>query len=128
MVAGVHPLTFAAVPVTADEWQPPANLYGGCILMTPIGEVPEDLYTVTDVVPATDIPPFTKKLTVYGLTLAAGDDASDDFMRLVAQTITEIFSRDEALEIRLKARPAHRETYLRVKSKGLRVDPAQAVL
>ena len=73
--------------------------YGGCILKDPIGEVPDDLYTVTDIVPADDIPPFTKKLTVYGLTLAAGDDASDDFMRLVARAITEIFPRDDGLDL-----------------------------
>jgi hypothetical protein len=83
----------------ADEWKAPTNLFGGCILTTPIGEVPEDLYTITDVVPTDDIPPFTKKLTVYGLTLAAGDDASDDFMRLVAKTITEIFPRAEGLDL-----------------------------
>jgi hypothetical protein len=82
-----------------DEWQPPAHLYGGCILTTPIGEVPGDLYTVTNVMPADDIPPFTKRLMVYGLTLAAGDDASDDFMRLVARAITEVFPRDENLDL-----------------------------
>lgn len=49
--------------------------------------------------PADDIAPFTKKLTVYGLTLAAGDDASDDFMRLVARAITEIFPQDENLDL-----------------------------
>jgi hypothetical protein len=84
---------------STDEWEAPANLFGGCILMTPSGEVPDDLYTVTNVMPADDIPPFTKKLTVYGLTLAAGDDASDDFMRLVARTITEIFPQDENLDL-----------------------------
>jgi len=76
-----------------------ANLFGGCILTTPIGDVPEDLYLVTDIVAANDIPPFTKKLTVYGLTLAAGDDASDDFMRLVARAITEIFPREEGFDL-----------------------------
>jgi hypothetical protein len=83
----------------SDEWEAPAHLFGGCILTTPIGEVPEDLYTVTAVVPADDIPPFTKKLTAYGLTLAAGDDASDDFMMLVARAITEIFPREEGMDL-----------------------------
>jgi hypothetical protein len=86
--------TSAAQATPAD-----ANLFGGCILTTPIGEVPDDLYQVTDVVAVDDIPPFTKKLTVYGLTLAAADDAPDDFMRLVAKTITEIFPRDEGLDL-----------------------------
>jgi len=75
------------------------NMLGGCILTTPIGEVPDNLYLITDVIPTSDIPPFTKKLTVYGLTLAARDDASDDFMRLVARTITEIFPREEGLDL-----------------------------
>jgi len=95
---GPTPPAVDTAPST-DEWEAPANLLGGCILTTPIGEAPDDLYTVTDVVPADDIPPFTKKLTAYGLTLAAGDDASDDFMRLVARTITEIFPRDENLDL-----------------------------
>jgi hypothetical protein len=76
-----------------------ANHFGGCILTTPIGEVPDDLYLVTDIVATDDIPPFTKKLTVYGLTLAARDDASDEFMLLVARTISEIFPREEGLDL-----------------------------
>jgi hypothetical protein len=76
-----------------------ANMLGGCILTTPIGEVPDELYLVTDVVPTDEYPPFTKKLTVYGLTLVARDDASDQFMRLVARTITEIFPRDSNLDL-----------------------------
>ncbi len=86
-------------PSASMEETNTTELFGGCILATPIGEVPEDLYTVTDVVPVHDIPPFTKKLTAYGLTLAAQDHASDDFMRLVATTITEIFPRDESLDL-----------------------------
>ena len=76
-----------------------SNMLGGCILTTPIGEVPDDLYLVTDVAATNEVPPFTKKLVVFGLTLAAGDDASDDFMRLVAQAITEIFPQDEGLDL-----------------------------
>ncbi len=95
---GPTPPAVDSAPST-EGWEAPANLLGGCILTTPIGEVPDDLYTVTNVIPANDIPPFTKKLTVYGLTLAAGDDASDDFMQLVARTITEIFPRDESLDL-----------------------------
>jgi hypothetical protein len=96
--AGPEPPAVDHDPST-EEWAPPENLFGGCILKEPAGEVPDDLYTVTDIIPADDIPPFTKKLTVYGLTLAAGDDAGDDFMRLVARTITEIFPRDEGLDL-----------------------------
>lgn len=84
---------------TIPERGTTSDMLGGCILKNPIGEVPDDLYQVSDVVPARNIPPFTKRLTVYGLTLAARDDASDDFMRLVAKTVTEIFPRREGLDL-----------------------------
>jgi hypothetical protein len=84
---------------TAEEPITESERLGGCILMTPLGEAPDDLYTIGDVGPSDEFPPFTKKLTVYGLTLAAGDDASDDFMRLVAKAIAEIFPRDESLDL-----------------------------
>lgn len=102
----------------AEDSSPPveeaaanANLLGGCILTTPIGEVPDDLYTVTEVFPTSELPPFTKKLTVYGLTLVAGDDASDRFIELVARTITEIFPRDDTLDL-AKQREVLRNHYL----------------
>ena len=91
--------TSAASEPTAPEETAPSNMLGGCILTTPIGEVPEDLYMIGDVVPSDEAPPFTKKLVVYGLTLAAEDHADDDFMRLVAQAIAEIFPRDEGLDL-----------------------------
>ncbi len=75
---------------------------GGCILMQPIGEVPDDLYTIGDVAPVQTIAPFTKDLQVYGLRLAARDDASDDFMRLVARTIAEVFPQRNDLDLELQ--------------------------
>lgn len=90
-----------AADQTSQQEEPAAEaaMLGGCILTTPIGEVPDDLYLQTDVVPTDEYPPFSKKLTVYGLTLVARDDASDDFMRLVAKAITEIFPRDSNLDL-----------------------------
>ena len=82
-----------------DESGAGATMLGGCILTTPIGEVPVDLYLKTEVVPTDEYPPFTKKLTVYGLTLVARDDGSDDFMQLVARAITEIFPQDQNLDL-----------------------------
>ena len=76
-----------------------ATHLGGCILLAPATEAPEDPYQVSDVVPTDEYAPFTKKLTVYGLTLVARDDASDEFMHKVATTIQEIFPRDEALDL-----------------------------
>ncbi len=75
---------------------------GGCILISSVGEVPGNLYMNSGVVPTDEHKPFTKKLTVYGITLIGRDDISDDFMRGVAQTITEMFPRggsiDDALQ------------------------------
>ena len=68
------------------------EMFGGCILISPIGEVPADVYEVTDVAATNEYPPFTKELTASGLKLVAREDASDDFMRLVGKTIAETYS------------------------------------
>ncbi|MDE2690044.1 MAG: hypothetical protein OXI49_05970 [Acidobacteriota bacterium] len=75
---------------------------GGCILLSPVGEVPDDVYQHGDVVATEAMPPFTKELQVYGLKLAARDDISDDFLRLVAKTIAESFPRDAGLDADLQ--------------------------
>jgi hypothetical protein len=75
---------------------------GGCILAVPSTEVPEDLYQVTDVIPSEEYKPFTKKLLVYGITLIGRDDISDDFMRRVAKTITEMFTQNEGIDSELQ--------------------------
>ena len=81
----------------------PAHL-GGCILLDPKGDVPDDVYEHGDVVATDAMPPFTKELQVYGLKLAARDDISDDYMRLVAETIAETFPRDAGLDADLQRR------------------------
>ena len=88
---------------SAAATQQAPEMLGGCILMTPIGEVPADVYEITDVTATSDYPPFTKELTAYGLKLVARDDASDDFMRLVARTISESFPRDDNLDLEMQA-------------------------
>jgi hypothetical protein len=75
---------------------------GGCILAAPAAEVPDDLYQVTDIVPTEEYKPFTKKLSVYGFTLIGRDDITDDFMRRVAKTITEIFPQNETIDADLQ--------------------------
>lgn len=75
---------------------------GGCILLSPVGDVPDDVYQHGDVVATDAMPPFTKELQVYGLRLAARDDISDDFLRLVAKTIAESFPRDAGLDADLQ--------------------------
>ena len=91
-----------AASAAATETQEAQPMLGGCILMSPIGEVPADVYEVTDVTATDAYPPFTKELTSRGLKLVAGDDASDDFMRLVGKTIAEVFPRDESLDLALQ--------------------------
>jgi len=80
---------------TADA--APTHL-GDCILLSPVGDVPDDVYQHGDVVATDAMPPFTKELQVYGLKLAARDDISDDFLRLVAKTISESLPRDAGLD------------------------------
>lgn len=71
---------------------------GGCILAKPAAEAPSDLYQESDIVPTDEYKPFTKKLSVYGITLIGRDDISDDFMRKVAKTIKEMFPQDESID------------------------------
>ena len=91
-----------AASEAATETQEAQPMLGGCILMSPIGEVPADVYEVTDVTATDAYPPFTKELTSRGLKLVARDDASDDFMRLVGKTIAEVFPRDESLDLAMQ--------------------------
>jgi hypothetical protein len=98
ILSGCNSGETGSAPTPAPAESEPTHL-GGCILISPIGEVPADLYQANDVVPTDEYPPFTKKLTVHGLTLAARDDASDEFMQKVATTIREIFPRDENLDL-----------------------------
>ena len=64
----------------------------GCILRTPTGEIPTNIYHQTGIIQTDEFQPFTKKFIVCGITLIGRDDISDDFMQKVAETIKEIFS------------------------------------
>jgi len=75
---------------------------GGCILISPAAEAPADLYQESDIIPTEEYKPFTKKLSVYGITLIGRDDISDDFMRKVAKTIKEIFPQNETIDSELQ--------------------------
>lgn len=88
---------------TVDATPSGPDMLGGCILAVPLGEIPEDPRWTSDVVPTDDYPPFTKQLMANGLLLVAGDDASDDFMRLVATAIEEHFPQDESLDLETQA-------------------------
>jgi hypothetical protein len=92
---------------TAEKWQPEKaettkTLLGGCILVSPAGEVPSDLYQESEIAPTDAYAPFTKKLSVYGITLIGRDDITDGFMRNVAQTINEIFPQDRVIDRELQ--------------------------
>jgi hypothetical protein len=75
---------------------------GGCILISAVGEIPGDLYQETDIVETDEYKPFTKKLTVYGITLIGRDDISDEFMRKVAKTIKEMFPQGGSIDAALQ--------------------------
>ena len=63
-----------------------------CMLTSPIGDVPNNIYTVGNIEPTEKYPPFTKKLEVCGVTLIARDEISNDFMENVGNTISEMFT------------------------------------
>ncbi len=71
---------------------------GGCILLAPAEEAPRDPYARGDVVPTDEYPPFTKKLSVCGITLIGRDEISNGFMRQVARTIEEMFPQDAIVD------------------------------
>jgi len=75
---------------------------GGCVMLSRTTSAPDDLYMNTGVVATDEYPPFTKKITVYGYTLVAREDITDDFMRRVAKTITETLPKDGSLDSALQ--------------------------
>ena len=86
-----------ALPPSVHAVTPETHL-GGCILLQLANESPADPYLVSDVIPTGEHPPFVKKLSAYGLTLVAGEEISDDFMRLVGRTIVEMFPRGPQMD------------------------------
>jgi len=74
------------------EIQKPATHIGGCVLAVPAAEAPGDVYQETEIVPTDEYKPFTKKKMVYGITLIARDDISDEFINKVGETIKAMFS------------------------------------
>ena len=54
-----------------------------------------------NIVATDEIAPFSKMLLVNGLTLAARDEISDEFMTLVARTIAEIFPQNPDLDLEM---------------------------
>jgi len=75
---------------------------GGCILTSPAAEPPANLYQESEIIPTDEYKPFTKKLSVYGITLIGRDDISDDFMRRVAKTIKEMFPQNGTTDSELQ--------------------------
>ena len=87
----------------ADTGAHAAHL-GGCILLQPNRQSLDDVHAVGNVVATDEIAPFSKMLLVNGLTLAARDEISDEFITLVAKTIAEIFPRNPDLDLEMQAR------------------------
>ena len=76
--------------------------YGGCVMLSRMTEAPSNLYLNTGIVPTDEYPPFTKKITVYGYTLVARDDITDEFMNNVAKTIIEMFPQGGSIDSALQ--------------------------
>ena len=72
------------------------TVYDDCLLETPNGTIPQDLYTVNPVLSSSSFGIFKKATTIYGITLVAKDNVSDDFLRAVGQTIIEMFPQTVA--------------------------------
>ena len=89
-----EPETGEALEKTSKTPEKAKTHLGDCILTTPAGVVPDELYQVGDLVSTDEYKPFTKKLSVYGIVLIGRDDISDDFMKMVAKTITEMFPKE----------------------------------
>ena len=85
-------LSLQFVACNSDENGLEDTHLGGCILRTPTGEIPTNIYHQTGIIQTDEFQPFTKKFIVCGITLIGRDDISDDFMQKVAETIKEIFS------------------------------------
>lgn len=72
------------------------NPIGECVLSEATGTVPDNLYTNTGIITTSSHQPFSKILTVRGITLMGRDEIEDDFMNSVASAIEEIFPENGA--------------------------------
>lgn len=78
----------------AEVVKPVATHIGGCILAFPAAEAPQNVYQETEIIPTDEYKPFTKKKMVYGITLIARDEISDEFINKVGETIKAMFPQE----------------------------------
>ncbi len=76
--------------------------HGGCILIAPVDEAPDNLYKSTSVEPSDEFTPFTKTLSVYGITLIGRDAVSDSFIEKIATTIKEMFPQGDGIDAEMQ--------------------------
>ena len=72
--------------------------HGGCILLEAVDKAPNNLYSESDLVSTDEYKPFTKKITVYGITLIARDDVSEPFIAKIAKTTKEMFPQGDGID------------------------------
>ena len=77
---------------SADKVVMGEEVVADCVQTQPTGAVPQDLYQADSVRSTDEFPPFTKKLTVCGITLIAREDVADLFMEKVAATVSAMFA------------------------------------
>jgi len=75
-----------------------------CILLSPGGSIPSDLYSIGEITYSDEYPPFTKKLKVCGITIIARDEISNEFMTNIAITISEMFTTTSDTDTELQRR------------------------
>lgn len=77
---------------SADKVVMGEEVVADCVQTQPTGAVPQDLYQADSVRSTDEFPPFTKKLTVCGITLIAREDVADLFMEKVAAAVSAMFA------------------------------------
>jgi len=65
----VFSLTLLVGFASSEEADSEKTHHGECILISRAAEAPSNLYMNTGVVPTNEYEPFTKKLSIYGITL-----------------------------------------------------------
>jgi len=74
--------------------------YGEAIITKEQREAPENIYTDSGVVKTSEYKGMTKKVEVYGLTLYASDNISDEFMIKISKIFKEMFPKLEGEDLK----------------------------
>lgn len=76
------------------------GLIGGCVQPRPVAEIPRDVRAVGPIQQGEG--PFPKRLSAYGIVLAAEPEVPDVFLERVARSIAETFGAGEGIDADLQ--------------------------